>query len=265
MRFKKILSATAAFAATVIPAYSQVDFLTSGSCDGSGAGTIQGHPRAGGRMQLVTGVPYSARQSTESIQTLADGTHITRQVPPDTMTWRDSSGRVRIEMDPSSGKDGPCRSVLIEVEDPVAGHLYVIDPINKIAHRLQVVPMPVPARSAGLAPDARPTRPGGPTMTSQPLGKRMMLGTEAEGTTRTMTYPVGSRNDRPLTITDEIWTAPGIGLVYSKNSNPDGTVTTTMLNDLSTAEPDPTLFRIPAGYEIVDEAGPFTISIPAHN
>ena len=102
-------------------------------------------------------------------------------------------------------------------------------------------------------------------MTSQPLGKRMMLGTEAEGTTRTMTYPVGSRNDRPLTITDEIWTAPGIGLVYSKNSNPDGTVTTTMLNDLSTAEPDPTLFRIPAGYEIVDEAGPFTISIPAHN
>jgi hypothetical protein len=35
------------------------------------------------------------------------------------------------------------------------------------------------------------------------------------------------------------------------------------MKDFTAAEPDPTLFMIPAGYQIVDETGPFTITVPA--
>jgi hypothetical protein len=38
--------------------------------------------------------------------------------------------------------------------------------------------------------------------------------------------------------------------------------TTMTMKDFSTEEPDPSLFQIPAGYQIVDETGQFTITIP---
>jgi hypothetical protein len=57
------------------------------------------------------GAPFTAQQSTESTQTLADGTHITRT---NTVTYiRDSQGRVRRE-DPNS----------ISITDPVGGMTY---------------------------------------------------------------------------------------------------------------------------------------------
>ena len=68
MRIKKILSLAAAFAAPVIPAFPQFDFGTSGSRNSSGAATIQVRPPASAKMmRFVDGVPYSARQSMESV------------------------------------------------------------------------------------------------------------------------------------------------------------------------------------------------------
>jgi|HubBroStandDraft_6_1064221.scaffolds.fasta_scaffold515141_2 hypothetical protein len=53
-------------------------------------------------------------------------------------------------------------------------------------------------------------------------------------------------------------------MVYSKHSDPTGLVSTTELKDLSLAEPDPALLQVPSGYQLVDENGPFTVTIPAH-
>ena len=33
------------------------------------------------------------------------------------------------------------------------------------------------------------------------------------------------------------------------------------MDNLSTSEPDPGLFQVPPGYQIVEETGPFTIQI----
>jgi hypothetical protein len=48
----------------------------------------------------------------------------------------------------------------------------------------------------------------------------------------------------------------------SKSTGPNGDTSMTM-KDFSIEEPDPTLFQVPAGYQIVDETGQFTITIPA--
>jgi len=267
MRLPTIACAAAALAVIEVPAFPQFQFGTTGTCDGSGRATINVTPPRVTRMGSVTGAPYSARESHQSVQTLLDGTHITRS-DPDTVTWRDSSGRVRTEIHASPTQRAPCRSVLQQIEDPVAGYLYVIDPVNQIAHRIPLVSTPRPPRPARRQAEARPARAassGEATVTSESLGTQVMFGVEVAGTKRSTTYPAGSwmGNDRPLTITSESWTSSELGTVYSKNSNPDGTVSTVTLNDLSTAEPDPSLFEIPAAYKVVDETGPFTVSIAA--
>ena len=53
----------------------------------------------------VTGAPYSAIQTTESQQALADGNQIARQ--EQTKVYRDSQGRVRIEHAAKGGEASP--------------------------------------------------------------------------------------------------------------------------------------------------------------
>lgn len=90
----------------------------------------------------VSGAPYSAEEVDENDQTLADGTHITQQMPS-TMKYRDSMGRTRTERQPFRGPRA-ARSeqiempTLVEIEDPVAHVRYVLDPDHKVAHRVEL-------------------------------------------------------------------------------------------------------------------------------
>src|SRR5262249_15354242 len=90
--------------------------------------------------------PYSGRESKESVQTLADGTHITTKDPlslNSAMTYRDSQGRLRTErpMFPvPQGRKSPDGITLVEIQDPVAGYLYVLDSVNHVAHRVPIQP-----------------------------------------------------------------------------------------------------------------------------
>jgi hypothetical protein len=228
------------FLAVATPGLAQ--FSTNGRCSDSSA-TIQVSTQIPVRMRAVTGAPYSARQTHEMVQTFADGTHETSSEAED-WTWRDSSGRVRTEIRKGEAKRAPCRSVLIEIEDPVGGFAYLVNPVDRIAYRVALVATPAPARHAVEEPDA------------EPLGTKTMSGVPAEGTLTKSTRPNGS------TVTDERWISPQLGLpVYEKNSDSRGTDSTTTLRDLSTAEPDASLFQIPADYRIVNETGPFTVEV----
>jgi len=93
-----------------------------------------------------------------------------------------------------------------------------------------------------------------------------MFGVTVVGAKVTTVRPASvNRNNVPVpasTTTVETWTSPQLGVVvYSKQSNSDGTEYTTTLKDLSTAEPDPFLFHVPAGYSVVDELTSFTITM----
>jgi len=211
-------------------------------------------------MPAITGAPYSGEQVGEQVQTLADGTHITRTMPSQRV-WRDSQGRMRTErqMGMSMNGSAPRGPVMIEIRDPVAGVAYILEPAAKVAHRIKMQPMPTrpPAGAATVAtpPPANITRP---EMKTESLGNQVIEGVMAEGRRTTMTYPVGAMgNDRPLVRTSENWMSPELRVtLLSKSTDPQSGVNTTKLINVSRVEPDINLFRPPADYTIVDEAGP---------
>lgn len=223
-------------------------------------------------MRVVTGAPYSGRMSSESVQTLADGTHLKNPGMPESATYRDGQGRMRTERElfGAPGGNQKIRFTLIEIQDPVARCRYLIDSVNRVAHRTAF--NPGPSAPVALAPSfgkpSSSTLPDGTTVTIEPLGNQVLSGVTVVGTRDTSVHPAGSRlgNDRPVTTINELWMSPQLGVIVSStNLSPSGNKMTMMLKDVSVAEPDPSLFQVPAGYQIVDETGPFTIHITATN
>jgi len=99
-------------------------------------------------VMTVTGAPYSAEETFTLVQTLMDGTQITRASTMEKV-FRDSAGRLRIERTAVPGrlarKQGFEVPVIVELTDPVEHVRYTLDTVNKVAHKQ---PLTVPlARS----------------------------------------------------------------------------------------------------------------------
>jgi hypothetical protein len=142
----------------------------------------------------------------------------------------------------------------------VAGYVYLIDSVDGIGYR---IPLEV-EKPKVRPPQAEKT----PDVTLEQLGTRTLFGVTVVGNKVTVVHPPGSSlgNDRPVTTSNENWLAPSLGNlpVHSKSSGLS-TESFSMLNDLSTTEPDALLFQIPDGQRIVDETEQtFTITIPTH-
>lgn len=213
--------------------------------------------------RAVTGAPYSGTQTMEMVQTLANGTTL-RRGQTDTVTSRDSLGRVRTERAPVGTNMKLTPAVVVEISDPVAGFSIILDSVDRVAHRVPLKSVPAPPMPATM-PQRSPstnTLPNGVVAENVPLGNRVISGVEASGTRMTMTYPPGSvmGNDQPVANVSETWFALRLGMVVlSKTSSPGMGDALTAWKDLSLAEPNPELFRIPAEYKIVDEPGPFSV------
>jgi hypothetical protein len=238
--------------------------------------TISSVGFAGGGMAFngVTGQPFSAMQESETIQTLADGTHITQGVQK-VMYYRDSLGRVRTErtaVPPPGFADASQKlPVFIEIQDQVGGYRYSFDSNSKTVHRFPMGPnRPIARNAAGFVAAGAPvqtlpakivaaegrvanSRPR-PEISNENLGSQTIEGLLAEGTRTTTTWPTGSiGNDRPVTSTQERWMSRDLGVeVLTKRTDLRSGDTTTKLTNISRSEPDASLFQPPAGSEIVD-------------
>lgn len=215
----------------------------------------------------VKGMPYSAEQVTEQVQTLADGTHIT-QPGQKVRFYRDSQGRTRTEttfpMPPGAAASDP--PTVIQIFDPVTGDHYTLDSRSHTARKLSIPPPPPPPppppssaanRTAQIIPAIAPPPANSaprPQISRESLGTQSIEGVLAEGTRMTTVYPIGAvGNDRPITSVSETWTSRELNtVVLSKNSDPRSGESTTRLTNISRAEPDLSLFQIPADYEVVD-------------
>src|SRR4029077_4922900 len=87
--------------------------------------------------KVVKGAPFSATASSETTQTLQDGTTIHRTTS--STLYRDSQGRFRREVTLSGF--GPLQTsgkprTMITIGDPVAGAHYFLDPEQKVAHKM---------------------------------------------------------------------------------------------------------------------------------
>jgi hypothetical protein len=233
----------------------------------------------GGSGGAVTGAPYSATITNESVQTLADGNRIVQSSSG--MTARDSQGRTRQDaplpaIGNLSASDAPH---LVFLQDPVAGTAYTLNLTDKTAWKN---PMPPGGMNmagtavatstffvhtgSGGAPDMPPPPPmvlqkrlavdDGAEVGTENLGSQTMEGVQVTGVRTTQTIPAGKiGNDRPITIVTEVWTSPELKtIVLSKRNDPRMGEHTFKLTNIQRAEPDQSLFTVPSDFKITEGA-----------
>jgi hypothetical protein len=216
--------------------------------------------------KVVKGAPFSATASSESTQTLQDGTSIHRTTS--SALYRDSQGRFRREVTLSGF--GPLQAsgkphTMITIGDPVAGAHYMLDPEQKVAHKMT----PHKGGKGGAFSDEKAQafeqkmqkriakQEADGTVKKESLGTQMINGVNAEGTRITHTIPAGQiGNDKPIQIVFERWYSPDLQIVVkSTRSDPRFGTTTYALTNVQRAEPSAALFTVPSDYT-VKEGGP---------
>ena len=230
----------------------------------------------------VKSAPYSATINNESIQTLADGNRIV-QTNTGTVS-RDSQGRTRQDAAlPAIGNLSAASAPhLVFIQDPVAGTSYTLNLTDKTAWKNPMPPGRTDGRGAAVgtffiqtASGPPPVPPPAPPMialtkhlatdeqleaNTESLGSQTMEGVVVNGVRTTRTIPAGQiGNDRPISIVTEVWTSTDLKtIISSKRNDPRMGEQTFRLTNIVRAEPDPSLFTVPADFKIVD-GGPKTI------
>ena len=216
--------------------------------------------------KVVKGAPFSATASSDTTQTLQDGTTIHRNTS--STLYRDSQGRSRREVTFSGF--GPLQAAgkphtMIAINDPVAGAHYMLNPDQKVAHKM------TPHKGGhggGMSEDkaqafeqrmqqriAKEEASG--EIKKESLGTQAVNGVNAEGTRITRTIPAGQiGNDKPIQIVLERWYSPDLQIVVkSTRTDPRFGTTTYALSNVQRAEPAAALFTVPSDYT-VKEGGP---------
>jgi hypothetical protein len=230
-----------------------------------------GPPPFGGPMELmgfegmhggktVKGAPFSATATSETTETLQDGSviHRTSQV---TM-YRDSQGRSRHEatftgFGPLSASGAPKKMVMIS--DPVAGVHIMLDDEQKVAHKSA---LHVHAEGSsneksdpafeGRMQERMQQEEAAGLLKKESLGTQTINGVVAEGTRTTRIIPVGQiGNEKALQVVSERWYSTDLQIVLkSTRTDPRTGTTTYTVTTIQRTEPAATLFVVPAGYSV---------------
>jgi len=236
-------------------------------------------PRGSGRMgpggpgmgigmgmgRTVTGAPYSAQEVTEETQTLANGNVITRKIQAN--LYRDSSGRVRTERTVPSGRPVPGQTAaaqtgtrtMVTIHDPVAG---VSNELDTTAKTVRQMTLPnFQGHNPNFQGRAGRGATGGasdPNVVTTDLGMQTINGVQATGTRVTRTIPAGQiGNAQPIQVVTETWRSPDLQIpVMTKRVDPVHGNVTVQLTNITRAEPDPSLFQVPADYTVSKGHGP---------
>jgi hypothetical protein len=210
--------------------------------------------------KVVKGAPFSATATSETTETLQDGSvlHRTSQV---TM-YRDSQGRSRHEatfagFGPLSTSGAPKKMVMIS--DPVAGVHMMLDDTQKIAHKSALRAHNAPAANADSAPafqgrmqEREQQLEASGLLKKESLGTQTINGVVAEGTRITHIIPVGQiGNEKPLQVVSERWYSADLQIVLkSTHTDPRSGTTTYTVTSLQRTEPAATLFSVPSDYTV---------------
>lgn len=265
-------------------AFAQDTVKTNVLYQASGAGVVTaGAVRAFGA--AVLGAPYSATITNESVQTLADGNRIIQNNSG--TTARDSEGRTRQDAAlPMLGNLSAANAPhIVFIMDPVAQISYTLNLTDKTAQKLApsgavvggggtVGTGPVTSTKAFFGQSAGVSAAGGPLpalpppmfiqkaviaeddsqATTEDLGTQTMEGLQVTGVRTTRTIPAGEiGNEKPIVIVTEVWTSPDLKtVVYSKRSDPRMGEQIFKLTNITRAEPDASLFIVPADFRVTE-------------
>ncbi|HET9183066.1 MAG TPA: hypothetical protein VFP59_13095 [Candidatus Angelobacter sp.] len=229
-----------------------------------GPAVMMGGPAHGmflfsGRMdhKVVKGAPFSATETTEFTQVLADGNRIVHK--QNCSVARDSEGRTRRE-GAMSGM-GPLQvngSKMIFIHDPVANAAYMLNPQKQTARVMKFdgmagMDMTQMRERMQKMQKAMTSKEEGQIKTES-LGTQEIEGIAADGKRVTRTIPAGAiGNEQPIQITLETWTSPDLQtVVLQKRNDPRFGETVFQLTNIKQGEPDASLFQVPSGYKKVE-------------
>ena len=202
-------------------------------------------------VRLVTGAPYSALGTSQTIVTLQDGSRVVRQNL--IRQWRDSDGRTRAEISLTTIGGTPPVEVNTQVtviDDPAARERYVLQPGEKVAVTLPIVPCR-PSTEPDLT--VGPPRPANLPMKVSPpmkLGERKLDGETVAGRRIEATIPAGAiGNSKPIQMSAEQWYGKDLQVVVEATyRDPRTGETRYKLSEIDRAEPDAKLFKVPDNY-----------------
>ncbi len=207
-------------------------------------------------LSTVTGAPYSADVTSESIQTLSDGNRIVKRTTG--KVYRDSVGRVRRE------ETRPDGTVEISIHDPVANTVTMLDSGDRTARvtpglgrytlrsavdgRVMTYTMTLNAARPYRADATKEA--GTEHTTSETLPERSLEGVRVTGIRKTTTIAAGAvGNEQPIHVVSEEWTSPDLKvLVLTDFNDPRSVRTTYKLTNITRDHPDASLFLVPSGY-----------------
>ena len=222
-----------------------------GGFGGRGPGVL-----GAGSRTVVTGAPYSATETLTAQQTLQNGNAIIRT--QQSSVARDGQGRIRTEETiPANTVTGQPARTIVTIFDSVAGFRYTLDSSTMTATQTPLpkyTPPPAPP-APPATPPARPNRFGLFTTTS--LGTQVINGVAATGTQVTETIPTGAiGNAQPIQIVRITWISNDLKVpVQIKAADPRFGSTDMELTGIAQAEPNPSLFVVPAGYTVQQRGG----------
>lgn len=211
---------------------------------------MRGHGYGGSISKTpVTGAPFSALETVQAQQLLANGNQISQT--EQSKVYRDSQGRTRTERTvtpPTASSKQPFTQITIV--DPVAGYRYQLDSSTMTAVQT-ALPPPRTSTGNGTRP-APPSGSGKPALVTVSLGTQTVNGVTATGTQVTETIPAGAfGNAQPIQIVRVTWISTDLKVVVQvKSSDPRFGTTDRKLTNIVQAEPDGSLFVVPSGYAV---------------
>jgi hypothetical protein len=208
------------------PAASKNQYETQSDRRGfiRGGGPLGGRAGVRGHLLAITGAPYSADKTIETVQA---GVRVTEHAKE----FRDSEGRLRHE----SQLDANGMWKTLEIEDLVAGYRYRIEaPWTNVVNRWKIPGIINRMSASELAP-----------LQHADVGTQTIAGLTAYGVRHAIPRVRGFDQT-------ETWTAPEPMIVLLTRSVMPTRETVTQVTNLVRAEPDPALFQFPKDFFILD-------------
>ena len=245
-----------------------------------------------GPVAPVTGAPYSAKISNEMTQTLEDGSHIVQTMSGNVARDFEGRTRQDAPLPAIGNLSATNAPHLVFIQDPVALVSYTLDLTDKTAQKMPIpslpssgamvsgatgadtagpvfimrlqngqtnaaagpMPPPLPAPNGTIMMQKAITIDDSAQINTEDLGSQTMEGVTVTGIRTTRVIPAGQiGNDAPISIMTEVWTSPELKIVvYSKRTDPRMGVQTFRLTNIIRAEPDATLFTVPADFRVVE-------------
>jgi hypothetical protein len=197
------------------------------------------------------GAPFSFTLYTEWTRPLGNGGTFT--LTNQRRILRDGRGRIYQERAALVPKGGKFKTFVttIQITDPEQHTRYNCDVASKtcdiINYRLSTTDNFVPARIGNRTWD-------GGSSQDVDLGVSSTLGEDTHGYRETQTINPGiSGNDQPMVSMHEYWYSARLALnLLSTVDTPLAGHQVFTARDLTTSEPDPTIFNVPTGYTVTD-------------